>query len=467
MWERALLSLLVLGGLTCGPASRFSGQGSGAFEYDVSDPRCIPTQRLYSPTIRLVVDGGVPDAGLLAWDQAEVVVEGLPPCRPLDVVFGQAFGGIAFAVFQADFDGRVSSAQAPLRGSWTGADPDGPITSAEGNLFVQDVQVLANWGVDPFLELTWPRRTSSMGVDVLPIRGARGVYGDLYLPTTPPPWKVLIVIGGSEGGLVISSEVARTYVEQGYLVLALSYWKTENLPQTLSRIPLEYFLQAIELVKEYPGARADRIGLIGFSRGGEAALLVASVSPQVKAVVAVVPSGLSWPAFDVWTEPSWTFQDAGVPYVPWANAEPVRRTFSDGGAEVVLRPVWGEAIRRASPAELEAATIRVEQIQAPVLLLGAQDDQVWPSCELADVAFGRLVDAGHVTRFPLDESVCFPGAGHVVNPGYVGLPMGRSLSFERDDGGVFDVFGGSPQANGRASREAWRRTNAFLEAALR
>jgi hypothetical protein len=45
--------------------------------------------------------------------------------------------------------------------------------------------------------------------------------------------------------------------------------------------------------------------------------------------------------------------------------------------------------------------------------------------------------------------------------------MGRSVSFERDDGGVFDVYGGSAQANGRASREAWRRTNAFLEAALR
>jgi hypothetical protein len=45
--------------------------------------------------------------------------------------------------------------------------------------------------------------------------------------------------------------------------------------------------------------------------------------------------------------------------------------------------------------------------------------------------------------------------------------MGLSTSFEREDGGVFDVFGGTPQANGRAMREAWERTNAFLEAALR
>jgi dienelactone hydrolase len=278
---------------------------------------------------------------------------------------------------------------------------------------------------------------------------------------------VLIALGGSEGGSAVANEVARTYVEQGYLVLALSYWKTEGLPQAFTRIPLEYFLEAIELVKEYPGARADRIGLIGLSRGAEAALLVGSVSPQVKAVVAVVPSGWSWPAFDVWTEPSWTFRDAGVPYVPWANAMPVQRARPDGGVEVVLRDVWGESLRRASATELEAATIPVERIEGPVLLLAAQDDQVWPSCDFAESTFSRLLDAGHAGRHPLDARVCFPGAGHVLNPGYVGLPMGLSASFEREDGGVFDVFGGTPQVNGRATREAWERTNAFLEAALR
>ncbi|MDX2008773.1 MAG: acyl-CoA thioester hydrolase/BAAT C-terminal domain-containing protein [Myxococcaceae bacterium] len=467
MTRGALAGWVVALTLSCGPASRFAGQGTGDFQYDVADPRCIPTKRDFTPTIRLVADGGVPDGGLLAWERAEVVVEGLPPCRPLDVIFGQAFGGIAYAVFQADFDGRVSSTQAPLRGSWTGADPDAPITTAEGNLFVQDVRVLADWGAGDYLELTWPRRTSSSGIDVLPVRGARGVFGDLYLPSTPPPWPVLIALGGPEGGLTVASEVARTYVEQGYLVLALSYWKTEGLPQAFTRIPLEYFLEAIELVKEYPGARADRIALVGLSRGAEAALLVGSVSPQVKAVVAVVPSGLSWPAFDVWTEPSWTYRDAGVPYVPWANAMPQRRARPDGGEDVVLREVWGEALRRATPAELEAATIPVERIGGPVLLLAGQDDQVWPSCDFAESTFSRLVDAGHAARHPLDARVCYPGAGHVLNPGYVGLPMGRSAAFEREDGGVFDVFGGSPQVNGQATREAWSRTNAFLEAALR
>ncbi len=451
----------------CAPASELAFPGAGPITYDVSDPRCIPTRVDYRPTISLVVDGGVPDGGLMAWQSAEVRVEGLPPCRPLDMIFGQAVGGLAYAVFQADVNGVVSTAtQAPLRGSWSGVDIDGPIYSSEGGLFVQDVSVLADWGAPDYLELTWPRRTLPLGVDVLPVRGARGVFGDLYLPNVAPPYPIIIAIGGSEGGSVVTAEVARTFVEQGYLVFALSYWGLEPLPGNIDRIPLEYFLNAIEVAKEYPGARRDRIGVIGLSRGSEAALLVGAASAEVKAVVSVVGSGVSWPAWQVWTEPSWTLADAGVPFVPWGNAMPAVTTLADGGVVVSSREIWNEALRLASPVAVEAAEIRVENIRAPVLFFGGSDDQVWPSCELSARAWARLVDAGHQQQYPLDERVCFPGAGHVLNPGFVGLPMGNSLFAVQDDGG-FEARGGSPRANGVASREAWRKTSAFFEATLR
>ncbi|MBL8924537.1 MAG: acyl-CoA thioesterase/BAAT N-terminal domain-containing protein [Myxococcaceae bacterium] len=465
---RSVVTAFVVLALGCGPARGFEGGGSGPFEYDVDDPRCIPTLRDYAPTIRVAADGGAPDAGFLAWESAEILVEGLPPCRPLDMIFGQAVGGFAYAVFRADFDGVVSTArQAPVSGSWRGVDADGPIYSSEGGLFVQNVNVLADWGASAYLEVTWPRRALSRGVDVLPVRGARGVYGDLYLPASAAPWPILIAIGGREGGSAVTNELARTFVEQGYLVLALSYWGIETLPARMDRLPLEYFLSAIEVAKEYPGARMDRVGLIGVGRGGEAALLVGSLSTQVKAVVSVVGSGVSWPAADPWTEPTWTFQDAGVPHVPWVNAQPVTRTRPDGGVEVTQREQWSETLRQASPQALEAATIAVERIGGPVLLLSAGDDQVWPSCSLSDVAWARLVDAGHVGRFSLDGRECYPGAGHALNPGFVGLPMGSTLFVERPDGGVFDALGGSPQANGEGSRAAWRRASAFLEAALK
>lgn len=459
--------MVVVLGLACAPASRLDGAGTGPLVWEADDPRCIPTRRDYAPTIHLEADGGLPDAGFLAWQSAEVRVEGLPPCRPLDMIFGQAVGGFAYAVFRADFDGVVSTARdAPVSGSWRGVDIDGPLYSAEGGLFVQDVSVLADWGAADYLEVAWPRRALGVGVDVLPVRGARGVYGDLYLPATPPPWPIVIVLGGSEGGSVVTNEVARTFVHDGYLALALSYWGLETLPPRLEALPLEYFLSAIELAREYPGARADRVALIGVSRGAEAALLVAANSPRVSAVVSVVGSGVSWPAWEAWTQPSWTFADAGVPFVPWANVPPVQTTLDDGGVEVSTRALWLETLRRAPPAAVAAAAIPVEQIDGPVLLLGAQDDQVWPSCELSALAWDRLVDAGHAGRFPLDGLECYPAAGHILNPGYVGLPMGSARAVERPDGGVFDVYGGTVQGNGQGCRAAWGRTRAFLRAAL-
>jgi hypothetical protein len=463
---RQLAAVMVLV-TSCGPASRFVGAGTGPIEWEVDDPRCVPSRRDYQPTLRLVSDSGLADAGFLAWQSVEVRVEGLPPCRPLDMIFGQAVGGLAYAVFRADFDGVVSTAtQAPLRGSWAGADIDGPIYSSEGGLFVQDVSVLADWGAPAYLEATWVRRSLPFGVDVLPVRGSRGVFGDLYLPASAGPFPIIVVIDG-ERGVGAGAELARTFVEQGYLVLTVASWGADPLPLSFERLPLEYFLSAIEVAKEYPGARRDRVGLIGVARGAEAALQVAAASPDVKAVVSVVGSGVVWPAGALRDQPAWTLADAGVAFVPWAaDVQPAVQPLDDGGVIVSTRGVWGEVLRRAGPAAVEAATIRVEDIQAPILFFGGDDDRVWPSCTLADVAWDRLVDAGHPGRFPLDARVCFSGAGHVINPGYVGLPMGSSLFANQDDGGFVEL-GGSAKANAAASRESWLRASALFERTLK
>src|SRR3984885_10558791 len=52
-----------------------------------------------------------------------------------------------------------------------------------------------------------------------------GLYAELYLPARKGPVPVLIALGGGEGGLESSSEMAVTFVPQGYAVLALAYWR--------------------------------------------------------------------------------------------------------------------------------------------------------------------------------------------------------------------------------------------------
>src|SRR5204863_25627 len=124
----------------------------------------------------------------------------------------------------------------------------------------------------------------------------------------------------------------------------------------------------------------------------------------------------------------------------------------------------------ASADDLAAATIHVEDTGGPILLLGGDDDALWASCVLADVANQRLqatpadaVDpnaAPHAQRFA-DESHCFPGAGHLI-----GTP-GWSTSFPQEfydqNLGAYLVLGGTPAGMGHADRDSDTAIRGFLE----
>src|SRR5205807_6507540 len=103
----------------------------------------------------------------------------------------------------------------------------------------------------------------------------------------------------------------------GYAVLALGYFGVEGLPRSLHNIPLEYFGTALDWLSAQPGVDPQRIGVLGTSRGGELALLLGSVYPQIKTVVAYVPSNVVWGGCcNGVNEPSWTVE--GRP-LTWAN----------------------------------------------------------------------------------------------------------------------------------------------------
>ncbi len=462
-----VLGVLLL--VACGSAKSLPIQTNTG---EIVDPRCITDASVVpTPTLRLVTDAGLQaDNSYLLRETVEVRVEGVAPCAPVDLVFALRQGGHSYGRFRSDFDGTVSTARdAPLEGTWSVADPEGPLWSMiDDQGGSPDVSVFAQVGQGAPLELTWKRRSRISNSDILPVRGYKGVFGDLYLPPGQGPFPGLVVFGGSEGGLAVGKALATTFVNEGYLVLAISYFDPENpaLPASLESIPLEYFGAAIEVLKEHPDLRAGRIGLVGQSRGGEGALLIgAQFNADVKAVIGLLPSGLIWPAWNAWDHPSWTVADAGVTFVPSRQTQ-VDVTLNDAGIEVFSQSaVFRGSLALATPAELSAAEIAVEHIQGPVLLIGAQDDQVWPSCQLAQLAWNRLVDAGHTQRFPDDELACVANSGHTLSPANVGLPAGDSN--EVVIAGVRFKYGGTTQGNGQGNREAWRRSIRFLERTLK
>ena len=289
------------------------------------------------------------------------------------------------------------------------------------------------------------------GVSRIDVRD-NGLYGELYLPTHSKPLPAIVLFGGSEGGLDTMSGMAAGFAQHGYATLALAYWAEQGLPQSLQLIPLEYFDHAVDWLKARPEVNSRAIGAIGWSRGSEAVLLLGSRNPDVRAVVAVSPSGIVWQGLDypnfLQSKSAWTAGGQPLPFLaPDAAAyrpnAPMKPIFDDALAKVDARP------------ETE---IPVERIHGPVLLISGRDDQLWPSTQMADRVMARLKRA----KFRHDFAhLAYEGAGHVV---FVGAP---DSIMSRGFRGASLALGGTPEANAKAWSDDWPKVLAFYGKALK
>ena len=184
----------------------------------------------------------------------------------------------------------------------------------------------------------------------------RGLYGRFFRPATGGPVPGVLVLGGSEGGLApyVMREAA-LLARHGFAALALAYFYLGALPYRLAGIPLEYFGGALRWLKDHPSVRADRLGVIGTSRGGEVALLLGTHYPELEAVVSFAGSGFVCPS-PAGQDPAWTFCGKPLPWIP--------NPFD---------------IFQARPGQIEKSEIPVERTNGPVLLISGDADQVWPS----------------------------------------------------------------------------------------
>ncbi|WP_216215652.1 acyl-CoA thioester hydrolase/BAAT C-terminal domain-containing protein [Amycolatopsis aidingensis] len=291
-----------------------------------------------------------------------------------------------------------------------------------------------------------------------------GLSGVLCVPADPGPAPGVLLLGGSEGGL--HERDARMLAAEGFTVLALAYFGAPGLPPGLVRVPLEYFFRALDVLAGQPLA-GQRFGVLGGSRGAEAALLLAAHDPRVGAVAGVVGGGVVTQGIDYrrgglldilgTPAPPWTLRGEPLPYLPYTLSEELRACVRSGQPVPLAR-----AFRPPpeDPAELERVSIPVERIRGPVLLLSAADDRMWPGADYCQVAMDRLSAAGHPHDF---RHRVFPGAGHGI-AGPPGAPLTSTTS--PGPGVTFDL-GGSPEATTMARAEAWADSVEFLATALR
>ncbi|MGW5677025.1 acyl-CoA thioesterase/BAAT N-terminal domain-containing protein [Streptomyces sp. NPDC003860] len=243
-----------------------------------------------------------------------------------------------------------------------------------------------------------------------------GVVGTLYVPGPEAPRRPPVLsFGGSEGGPG-DKHAAALLASRGHPVLALCYFGCSERPKNLERIEVEYFAAAARLLHRESGAGAQRPSVIGYSRGSEAAQLLAHHHPDlVQDVVLYAPSRDTNPGLPDPKAPAWT----------------------EGGKPTELKP------------------IPLDRVRGTVLAIGGGKDGLWPA-EGWTVGIGKQRGASGQQH----RALVYPGAGHGVGTyPYVaaGLRGKHGLT-----GRAMDM-GGTRAADAAARADSWPQVLSLLQ----
>ena len=359
---------------------------------------------------------------------------------------GQAWA--SEAEFIADAQGMVDvSKQSPIKGSYDELSALGLVWSMRPaekdvnsyvpppDLGTQKIQFRLLRGGQEVSSAQFDQRHVSESVHQITLEGQ--LHGVLFLPKASGRVPGVLVLGGSEGGRPI--EKAAWLASHGYAALALAYFRDADLPRDLEAIPLEYFGTALAWMMKRPEMLPDRIAVVGTSRGGELALQLGSMYPQIAAVVAYVPANVLYPACcgNTRVPYAWTRKGEPLAYVPFG------------------------ALRNPDPVATMRASIPVEHIRGPVLLVSGQDDGVWSSSRMANAIVVRLKDAHFSQRV---EHLDYAHAGHRAGRPEIVPTWHRAL--RHPVSGQLMNPGGSPKGDAESSIDGIGKVLQFLALAL-
>lgn len=285
--------------------------------------------------------------------------------------------------------------------------------------------------------------------------GERVMLGDVpanYFPAAGPGrHPALILLGGSDGSLREFRNVyARLLAAEGYSVLYPGYYMTREDNRSFNMVPLETFDRALEWLKGRPEVDGQRIGIIGHSKGAEAALIVASRHPDIKAVVAAMPSDVVWQGFDFNStdmgkfSSSWSEGGRPVPFVKYKLLS-WYQWFSSDALSRMYRQSWEQA------ASYPGAAIALDKIGGDVLLICGGQDMIWPSCPMAEKAKEKLEAAGAQSTTLL----AYPDAGHWA--------FGPTKNLQAYDQRTLGQTGGTAETDLAARADQWPKLLGFLK----
>ena len=282
------------------------------------------------------------------------------------------------------------------------------------------------------------------------------MVGELFSSPGARSDRVVIVPTGSGGDLGSVLPIAALLASHGINAVGLAYFQEEGLPSALARIPLEYFEQVVSWLQSHPSVGPKEIEILGISKGGELALLLASRYPFVTKVAAFGPHAYCFQGLNFRTVSSWTYQGADLPFIRLSIrvlVESVLRAFMRNRPFGYVT-TYRKGLKAAT--NTEAARIKVEESNADLLLFAGRRDGIWNSYDGCEVVMREL--DGRADRHQ-HEFVGYEDAGHSWYPPYVipctdtTVKMAPRLRLST---------GGTLEGNARAQADSWQRALAFL-----
>src|SRR6266853_962545 len=431
-------------------------------------------------------------ARVLDGDSLSIRATGLPPGTRVTIHVQSTGTGddgapvpyYSRATYVADARGTVDLAvSAPVEGDYASADLHGlfwsqlPLTADSARLRAISV-----------LSLDAPR-SIPVGQDVLTLEvggairsrtvvtiapGDSGVVTDavrtdslvgvFYHQPGPGKLPAIIALGGSGGGTDVGDWLGPRLASRGFAVLGINYFSPPESPvpgvaTVLVGIPLELIERGRAWLASRPDVDTSRIGILGYSKGAELALLSAATYDWIRAVVAYAPPDYVWQGIRRGPGPpasSWTRGGRDLPFLPTTGS---REEFARGrvsGGKIYLARVARDNLAAASAEMLDAAAIPIERSAAAILLIGGDDDQLWDS----GASVKRLETRLERARYPHPhQALRYPLAGHAL--------LGTGWHPTTEDNADAIQNGGTAEADERAQADAWPRVIAFLQRVLR
>ncbi|XP_001375726.2 acyl-coenzyme A thioesterase 6-like [Monodelphis domestica] len=397
------------------------------------------------------------------WDEPVAIsVHGLTPTQRVTLHAslrdekGELFESSAH--YQADTVGQLDLRKAPaLGGSYRGVEPMGLFRTLQPQkpferLVKRDVQTPFHVdlevyeGHDPqptklLARVVHERGFLGPGVRRIPVREG-SVRATLFLPLGTGPFPGIIDLYGSGGGLC--EYRASLLAGHDFAVLALAYFRFEDLPEELNDIHLEYFEEALDYMLKHPEVKGPGIGLLGFSKGGDLCLSMGSFLKGITATVLI--NGCVANTMTPLHYKEMTLPDLGN------DLERLKVTES---GLVDLTDFWNNPLEKPNCQSL----IPIEKAQGPFLFIVGQDDHSWKSEAYACIASEQL--QSHGKEKP--QIICYPKTGHCIEPPYfppclisVHGMVGRAV-----------FWGGESKAHFMAQVEIWEQIQTFFQRYLK